>query len=133
MIKFTNNEKYKDNPILKLSFELAVLCVKYLEELDSSRKYSIANQISRSGTSIGANIKEAQNAESKKDFIHKLKISSKEADELEYWFFLCNEIDSYPSSNGLLEKLEEVQRLLTSIISKTSQNMNKTYSRKRIN
>ncbi len=99
------------------------MIVRYSEELDNLRKFSIANQILRSGTSIGANIKESQNAESKKDFVHKLKIASKEADELEYWLFLCNELDSYPSSNGLIEKLVEIQKLLNSIISKTNENL----------
>lgn len=122
-MKFTENQKYKDNIILKLSFEFAVMIVRYSEELDNLRKFSIANQILRSGTSIGANIKESQNAESKKDFVHKLKIASKEADELEYWLFLCNELDSYPSSNGLIEKLVEIQKLLNSIISKTNENL----------
>lgn len=122
-MKFTENQKYKDNIILKLSFEFAVMIVRYSEELDNLRKFSIANQILRSGTSIGANIKESQNAESKKDFVHKLKIASKEADELEYWLFLCNELDSYPTSIGLIEKLVEIQKLLNSIISKTNQNL----------
>jgi four helix bundle protein len=89
-MKFTDNPKYKNNPILKLTFEFAVAIVNFSERLDNKRKYSISNQILRSGTSIGVNIKESQNAESKKDFIHKLKISAKEADELEFWLYLCN-------------------------------------------
>jgi len=116
-MEFTDNPKYKNNLILKLTFEFAVNIIKYSEELDKERKFSIANQILRSGTSIGANVKEAQNAESKKDFIHKLKIALKEADELEYWLFLCNEVDSYPSSNGLLKSLLEIKKILNKIIS----------------
>ncbi|WP_309608581.1 four helix bundle protein [Flavobacterium sp.] len=50
----------------------------------------MSNQLLKSGTSIGANSKEAQNAESKADFIHKLKIAIKEGDETEYWLFLCD-------------------------------------------
>lgn len=125
-MEFTDNPKYKDNLILKLTFEFAVTIVKYSEELDKERKFSVANQILRSGTSIGANVKEAQNAESKKDFIHKLKIALKEADEVEYWLFLCNEVDSYPSSEGLLEKLIEIKKILNKIISssKTKQVIN---------
>ncbi|OIO12347.1 MAG: four helix bundle protein [Flavobacteriales bacterium CG03_land_8_20_14_0_80_35_15] len=115
-MQFTNNPKYKENIILKLTFEFAVSIVKYSEVLDKARKFSIANQILRSGTSIGANVKESQNAESKKDFIHKLKIALKEADELEYWLFLCNEIESYPSSSNLLEKLIEIKKILNKIV-----------------
>lgn len=54
-------------------------------------------QIFRSGTSIGANIREAQNTESKRDFIHKFKILAKEADELEYWLKLCQSSEHYPN------------------------------------
>ncbi len=122
-MQFTDNPKYKENVILRLTFEFAVGIVKYSEELDAVRKYSIANQILRSGTSIGANVKEAQNAESKKDFIHKLKIALKEADELEYWLFLCNEVESYPSSNDLLEKLVEKKKILNKIVSSSKLNV----------
>lgn len=117
---FTSNPTYKENAILKMTFEFAVLSVKYSETLDKERKFSISNQILRSGTSIGANVKEAQNAESKKDFIHKLKIALKEADELEYWLFLCEELDSYPSSNNMIEKLLEIQKVISKIISTMS-------------
>ncbi len=121
-MQFTDNPKYKENIILKLTFEFAVSVVRYSEELDLKRKYSIANQILRSGTSIGANVKESQNAESKKDFIHKLKIALKEADELEYWLFLCNEVESYPSSDNLLEKLIEIKKILNKIVSSSKTN-----------
>ena len=72
-MKFTNNPNYKENLILKLTFEFAVEIVKFSEDLDDLKKYTIAKQILRSGTSIGANVKESQNAESKADFIHKKK------------------------------------------------------------
>jgi four helix bundle protein len=118
-MRLTDNPKYKENIILKLSFELAVDVIKFSELLDEQRKFTVSNQILRSGTSIGANIKEAQNAESKTDFVHKLKISSKEADELEYWLLLCNEVDTYPNTDELLEKLTSVKKLLNKIISST--------------
>ena len=78
------NERYTNNPILKKSFDFSIDIIKYSELLEENKKYILAKQIIRSGTSIGANIKEAQNAESKADFIHKLKIAIKEADETEY-------------------------------------------------
>ena len=84
------NERYTNNPILKKSFDFSIDIIKYSELLEENKKYILAKQIIRSGTSIGANIKEAQNAESKADFIHKLKIAIKEADETEYWLLLCN-------------------------------------------
>lgn len=54
------------------------------------KKFVIAKQLLKSGTSIGANSVEAQNAESKADFIHKIKIAAKEADETQYWLLLCD-------------------------------------------
>jgi four helix bundle protein len=68
----------KDNVIIKLTFQFALDIIIYCENLQESKKFIIANQLLKSGTSIGANIREAQNAESKADFIHKFKISAKE-------------------------------------------------------
>ena len=116
-MKFTNSSKYKDNIILKLTFEFAIEIVKYSDRLEENRKYVISKQILRSGTSIGANVKESQNAESKRDFIHKLKVALKEADELEYWLFICNEIETYENADYLIEKLTAIRKLLNRIIS----------------
>lgn len=69
-------EKWDGNPLLKHSFEFSLELIKYCESLENCKKYVIANQLLRSGTSIGANAAEAQNAESKPDFIHKIKVSS---------------------------------------------------------
>jgi four helix bundle protein len=68
----------KDNLIVQLSFDFAKEIVLYTEKLESFKKYNLSNQLFKSGTSIGANIWEAQNAESKNDFIHKIKIAAKE-------------------------------------------------------
>jgi len=73
-----------DNLIVRLTFELALDVVAFSEKIRTTNRFEMASQIFRSGTSIDANIREAQNAESKRDFIHKFKISAKEADELEY-------------------------------------------------
>ncbi len=70
MMIFSKSDKYQNNPILKETFEFAIQIVKYSELLEGKRKFVLAKQIIRSGTSIGANVKEAQNAESKADFIH---------------------------------------------------------------
>ncbi len=84
----------KENIIVKLSFEFALEIIEYAEILEEKRKFVIANQLLKAGTSIGANVNEAQNAESKADFIHKLKIAAKEAEETEYWMKLCEKADN---------------------------------------
>lgn len=86
----------KDNVIVDLTFKFALGIVDYCELLESKRKYVLARQLLKSGTSIGANTREAQNAESKTDFIHKFKIAAQEADEAQYWLLLCKGSDHYP-------------------------------------
>jgi four helix bundle protein len=107
----------KENVIVKLTLEFALDIIDYSELLEEHRKYVIARQLLKSGTSIGANIREAQNAESKADFIHKMKIAAKEADETEYWLLLCKHSPSYPFNEELLEKAGELIKILTKIIS----------------
>ena len=115
----TFQEKYKNNLILLKSFEFAKKVVQYTEKLEENRKYVIVNQLLKSGTSIGANIKEAQNSESKADFIHKMKIAMKEADETEFWLFLCNELENYPNSEELLSEVFDILKITNKIISTT--------------
>lgn len=106
----------KENLIVQLSFEFALSIVDFTTELTQLRHFSLANQLFRSGTSIGANIREAQNAESKTDFIHKMKLAAKEADETDYWLLLCKHSDKLPDSTHLLIKLESIQKVLSKII-----------------
>jgi four helix bundle protein len=112
----------KPNPIITLSFEFALSIIEYAELLEASKKFVIARQIIRSGTSIGANIREAQNAESKADFVHKMKIAAKEADETEYWLLLCKHSTNYPFDEKLIAQLQSVMNVLNKIISSTKNN-----------
>lgn len=107
----------KRNEILELSFEFALQIIAYCELLEEKRKYVIARQLLKSGTSIGANVREAQNAESNQDFIHKLKIAAKEADETEYWLLLCEKSFHYPTTIDLITSIISIRKLLNSIIS----------------
>jgi four helix bundle protein len=74
----------KENLIVKKTFEFSTKIMIYVDSLMEKKKFPLANQLFKSGTSIGANVREAQNAESKIDFIHKMKIAAKEAYETEY-------------------------------------------------
>lgn len=78
----------KKNKLAELSLEFSVDIINLVKYLKSNRESIISNQIGRSGTSIGANIYEAQYAQSKKDFISKLEIALKEASETGYWLEL---------------------------------------------
>ncbi len=108
--------------IKEKSFEFAVKIVKLYKELNNEKEFIISKQLLRSGTSIGANIKEALQGQSKADFISKLSISLKEAVETEYWLELL--IATKLTKIELKEYLKNIQELikiLTSII-KTSKN-----------
>jgi four helix bundle protein len=106
----------KRNEIVELSFEFALQIIAYCELLEEKRKYVIARQLLKSGTSIGANVREAQNSESHRDFIHKLKIAAKEAEETEFWLLLCENSVSYPSTQNLCATILSIRKLLNSII-----------------
>jgi four helix bundle protein len=108
---------YKSNPIVDKTFRFAVLVVEFADVLIEKKRFAIADQLLRSGCSIGANVREAQGAESKADFIHKMKVAYKEAEETEYWLELCNSARSYPKPEILLSKIEEILKILNSIIS----------------
>lgn len=105
-----------DNLILNLTLDFALKIIAYSELLEENKKYVIARQLLKSGTSIGANVREAQNAESKQDFIHKFKIAAKEMDETDYWLILCEKSDNYPSVSELTNDLIVIRKVINKII-----------------
>ena len=105
-----------ENIILNKSIDFSLDIISYCEILEKKRKYVIANQLLTSGTSIGANIHEAQNAESKADFIHKMKIAAKEIEETKYWLILCEKAKSYPFNENLKQKIKEISLITYKII-----------------
>jgi four helix bundle protein len=109
-------ELIENNPLLKKSIEFSLAVIEYCERLEVDKKFILAKQLLRSATSIGANSMEAQNPESKADFIHKIKIAAKEADETQYWLTLCDFSNSYPDCKLLLEKLEELTKIIGKIL-----------------
>jgi len=109
-------ELFDTNPILKLSFDFSLMIIEYCECLETNKKYILARQLLKSGTSIGANAMEAQNAESQADFIHKMKIAAKEAGESQYWLWLCKHANNYPDCDILIDKAEEINKVLTKIL-----------------
>lgn len=107
----------KDNIILNKTVAFSLAIIEYAELLEENRKYVISQQLLKSGTSIGANVHEAQNAESKSDFIHKFKIAAKEVEETKYWLLLCQSSKKYPACDHLINMLEEIDKIITKIIS----------------
>lgn len=109
-------QKQENSPIVCRSKDLALKIIDFVKELRKIREYEIASQLIRSGTSVGANISEAQFASSRNDFRHKMKIAHKEAYETKFWIELCNESKHLPDPNKeLISILKEVLKLLYTI------------------
>lgn len=115
-------KKINENVILKQTLEFSLLIVKFTQDLQNIKAYVIANQLLKSGTSIGANAFEAQNCESRADFIHKLKISAKECNETTYWLLVCKYSENYPNTDELFLNLESISKILNAIISTSKVN-----------
>jgi four helix bundle protein len=106
----------KENVIVEKSIEFAFGIIEFAELLEEKRKYVISRQVLKSGTSIGANVMEAQSAESKANFIHKMKIADKEAKETQYWLLLCEKSKNYPTPSNLQQQIQEIIKILSKII-----------------
>lgn len=108
----------KQNIIKEKTFEFAKEIVYLYKNLADNKEFVLSKQILRSGTSIGANVREAEHAQSIADFIHKLSIALKEANETEYWLDLLYETQymTIEMFQNIKNKIVEILKLLTSII-----------------
>ena len=112
----------KDNLIADKSKQFAVRIIRLYQHLtENGREFVLSKQILRSGTSIGANVREAIQAQSRKDFIAKMQIALKEASETEYWLELLHETDylSDKEFESIAADCTSINKILTSIV-KTS-------------
>ena len=116
-----DKESGKENIILTKTFDFALSILDLYQILNEKKHFALANQLVRSGTSIGANVREAQRAVSKADFINKLSIALKEADETDYWFELIDKKILKVSEENK-NNLDEIIRLLVRIINTTKSN-----------
>lgn len=117
----------RENVVKNKSFKFALKIIDLQKDLIAQREYIISKQIMRSGTSIGANVRESEYAESKADFIHKLSVALKEANETEYWLellFYSKAIDE-TLYKELQTDLKELLKLLISIIKTSKSSLRK--------
>ena len=112
------------NIVYDKSFAFAIQIVQLCNALQAQKKEYIMSQILRAGTSIGANIKEAQQGESRKDFIHKMNIALKEASETEYWLelLIATKYTDMKQLQPALDSCKELNRILTTIVKNAKQN-----------
>jgi len=113
----------KEGPIVRKSIDFAISILHYSILLTGKKQFILSNQLLKSGTSIGANVFEAQYAESRIDFIHKMKIASKEASETLYWLTLCQKMDDFEVPPQTLSDLREIQAILSGIIITSKKNL----------
>lgn len=111
--------------IKKRTFQIALDTLKCCKQIvEHEKEYILSKQLSRSSTSVGANVREAQNAISRADFVHKLSIAQKECDESGYWIeLLIAYIETENVElNRLLNESNELLKILSTIIIKTKEN-----------
>jgi len=107
----------KNNPVLEKSFAFALKVVELYKLLNTEKKeFVMSRQLLKAGTSIGANIREADSAISKKEFIAKIQIALKEASETEYWLLLLQASHYLEQDEQIIKEVRELLRLLTAII-----------------
>ena len=119
------NEQTNKNVIQEKAYDFALLIIELYKEMKLQNEFILSKQMVRSGTSIGANIQEAGAAQSRKDFISKMSIASKEAREINYWLRLLRDSKMCPGIDlsKLIKESQEIIAILTSIV-KTSQKNN---------
>ena len=120
------NNNPSHDPLRDKSFNMAIRIVNLCKYLKSKRKeYVISQQLLRSGTNPGAMVREAANAESSKDFIHKLSVGQKETGEAQYWLELLHATEYINQTEfaSIYKDTDEVMALLTSSIKTTKKNL----------
>ena len=119
-----SEESRKDIKVRAFDFGIRIVKLVRVMKKDPA-SYALANQIVRSGTSIGANIEEAQGALSRKDFIHSMQISLKESRETFYWLKIIGGSGILPTAQlqSLLLESEEIVKILTTIVKNAKVNM----------
>lgn len=116
----------RENLIENESFKFAILITQLYKDLvENKKEFILSKQLLKSGTSVGANVREALNAQSKKDFLSKMNIALKEVNESRYWIELLIEakyIDGEKASDSLA-KSNEIYKILSSIVKTTKQRL----------
>ncbi len=118
----------RDNVLMNKSYTFALRIIKLYKYLIADQKeYVLSKQILRSGTAIGALVKEAEHAQSKADFLNKMNIALKEANETEYWLMLLKDSDyiDEKSYNSIYPEIIEILKMLISIVKTTKENLNR--------
>ncbi|MDD8018500.1 MAG: four helix bundle protein [Bacteroidota bacterium] len=117
----------RKNPLKEKSYAFALEIISVTKQMNEQKEFVLAKQLLRSGTSIGALVEEANQAESRADFIHKLSIANKEANETHYWLRLLKDSKTLvpETADVLIAQCNELVKLLTAILKTTKNNPKK--------
>lgn len=110
------------------TFQFSLLIIEAYKYLNMNKEFVLSKQLLRSGTSVGANTEEAQAGQSKKDFISKMSIASKEARESKYWIRLLDQsgyLNNFSRKKELLDEIENIINIITKIVKTSKENGNK--------
>jgi four helix bundle protein len=118
-----NKNTVRQNIIKDKTYQFVLQIIKHYQKMQQQNEFVLSKQLLRSGTSIGANVEEATATQSRKDFISKMSISSKEARETNYWLRLLRDSDLCHGIDyaELIKESEEILKILTSIVKTTSE------------
>ncbi len=107
---------HSKSPIVQLSVEFSLMVIKYAEQLEANNKRIIGDQLLINGTTLGAHIMEAQSAETSDEYFEKMRVADRKAHDTWYWLYLCEESAGYGHNKELSKKLDEVMKVLHTII-----------------
>lgn len=116
------------NVVADKSLDFAIKEIKLYQQISKNKnEYVLSKQLLRSGTAIGALIREAEHAQSKKDFLNKMNVSLKEANETLYWIILLEKTDYITTEeyNSIFQDAQELVRMLAAIVKTTKANLGK--------
>jgi four helix bundle protein len=123
-LKVMLNQREKTEQLKNRLFEFSLNVIVVYRELNSKKEFAISNQLVRSATSIGANYQEASAAQSKRDFISKVSISSKECRETNYWLRSLDYSKLYEGDlKTLIEESDQLCKIFTSIVLSATRNL----------
>jgi four helix bundle protein len=115
----------KENIIRDKSYQFAIKIIHLYKKMSGQNEFILSKQLLRSGTSIGANVEEASAAQSRKDFLSKMSIASKEARETNYWLRIIRDSNLYEKTvlSDIIDESNQLIRMLTSIVKTTKKNL----------
>ncbi|HRD07134.1 MAG TPA: four helix bundle protein [Saprospiraceae bacterium] len=108
--------------IVMKTYDFGLKIIEFCHILEKEQRYVVNFQLYKAGTSIGANVREAQSPHSRSDFVAKMIVAMKEVDETEHWLLLCRDSPHLPDPGNLIDELSEIKKIIGKIILTSKKN-----------